>query len=376
MPKSKRAETKSSSAEPRARRRGKKQNETNEDADQDHEDPTTEMVDDVEYPAAKKRAVPSYDNAPSGKKRKAVVSVPAEDDEDDEGDEEEEEEQVVEKADREKFVKNYRKMHKKKPSVEDYMTEFQIGQKAAETLFNASDKAAAARTRKNAAKKFRGYDHLSTRVGYGYTTETNVYGDRGQEDIICPLLAPSHIVRLTKWLPSTPGTMSYPNTEFVQHLEINKNMKTATRDVAREATAFADPLFRYVVNEATRNQFAHGGTSVTPATMKSVLAPLIARLTFHTQIDPQGLLNYAKNKAPPTNPILLDDNNNPVKDENGKKKKKHTQKQFEKQLSSYYKNTDWVNRGLGLGKHDADLLNEWKSELAANNAELAANNTE
>lgn len=148
------------------------------------------------------------------------------------------------------------------------------------------------KVRKNKKAKMVGYRTLAKESGYLGLEDGAVVGSM---DSAHALLSASDAKRLMRFVPCTPGAISYDAAEFEKRHSIMQ--KGVPSSVARETQARADAVLRHVMNEAVLRAAEAGKSGVQASHVLSVLRPFKDRMLFSSLEVPVGLVRHAQDQG-------------------------------------------------------------------------------
>jgi hypothetical protein len=153
----------------------------------------------------------------------------------------------------------------------------------------AARKKATTRRRKKA--KLVGYRSLARAAGYvDRSIQEGVVNGGG--DSIHSLISIAESKRLMRFVPATPGAITFSANEFKKRLNLFKT--SVPTSAARETQARCDVVMRSVINEAVARTIEGGKKTVSASTVAAVLRPYAANLELTAVAPPRGLVRYAQ----------------------------------------------------------------------------------
>lgn len=174
-------------------------------------------------------------------------------------------------------------------------------------------------TRRRKKSKLVGYRSLARQAGYiDRSIEDGSVNEGG--DAMHSLLSISEAKRLMRFVPATPGAISFSAKEFKKRLDLFK--ASVPSSAARETQARCDVVLRAVMNQAVARTIDAGKKTVSASTVAAVLRPYASKLDLTAATPPSGLLRHAQDTG------ILDAREADVKERQDEKKDANANKKL------------------------------------------------
>lgn len=132
-------------------------------------------------------------------------------------------------------------------------------------------------------------------VGYRSLARAAGYNDWSSVDSTASLLSTADAVRLMRFVPSTPGAISYDSAEFARRFELFS--KGVPQSAARETQIRCDAVLRAVMNKVVLSAVENQKKTITASMMRSVLRDASQNMLFTSTVPPCGLLRHAQKQG-------------------------------------------------------------------------------
>ena len=168
-------------------------------------------------------------------------------------------------------------------------------EEAAETTETTGEPRAVNEAKRRKKAKLVGLRKLAEEAGYLTRSAGDPVSATGY-DATCCLLTISDTKRLTRFTPTSPGSVSFDEAEYKKRVELEQ-MGGFSTEAMRESQVRLDYALKQILNRAAVRCGETNAKTITATTVQSVLRPYMGKTMYTAIVPPLGLVREAQREG-------------------------------------------------------------------------------